>query len=225
MGTSRFDGFDHRRHADSVVRLLVDLRDSQRAARTDNIFIRAMIFQTAAAWEAAFAPYDETTYQAVLDALRPDDIVLDIGAGDLRFAKRAALRVTQVIAIEQRAELLPTPLLPKLFPQNLRAICGDARKLAFPKNITTAVLLMRHCLHFALYREKLEDVGCERLITNARWGMHVEVMGLNAPRQNFLTAPCGWYACKCGAVGFKEGVAVKLDAVMEMEFCPRCVRA
>src|SRR3990172_2227545 len=59
-----------------------------------------------AEWEAAWAPYDETTYRAALELIRPDDVVLDIGAGDLRFARRAAARARTVIAVEQRAELL-----------------------------------------------------------------------------------------------------------------------
>ncbi len=41
-------------------------------------------------WEARWAPYDEATYAAVLAAIRPDDVVLDIGAGDLRLARRMA---------------------------------------------------------------------------------------------------------------------------------------
>ncbi len=176
--------------------------------------------QTADEWENAFAPYDEATYDAALAALQPDDVALDIGAGDLRFAKRAALRVKQVIALEQRAELLP-----KATPPNLRVICADARTVAFPQNITCAVLLMRHCRHFALYRDKLERAGCARLITNARWGMSVEVISLQAPRQKFSDAPCGWYACRCGAVGFKEGSGARDDVVTEMEFCPRCLAA
>ena len=29
-----------------------------------------------------YAPYDQPTYQAVLELLKPEDVVLDIGAGD-----------------------------------------------------------------------------------------------------------------------------------------------
>lgn len=135
--------------------------------------------RTNAEWKAAFAPYDEATYQAALDALQPDDVVLDIGAGDLRFAKRAARRVKRVIALEQRADSLGDAAAP-----NLEIFCGDARVLEFPNHITAAVLLMRHCQHFALYREKLERVACQRLITNARWSMAVDAIALNAPRSS-----------------------------------------
>lgn len=57
-------------------------------------------------WEALWAPYDEATYLAALGFLRPSDVVLDIGAGDLRFARRAARLVRTVIAVEQNAETL-----------------------------------------------------------------------------------------------------------------------
>ncbi len=43
-----------------------------------------------AAWEAMWAPYDEATYGAALAQIAADDVVLDIGAGDLRLARRAA---------------------------------------------------------------------------------------------------------------------------------------
>ena len=44
-------------------------------------------------WEALWAPYDRATYHAVLDFLEPGEVVLDLGAGDLRFARWAAPRV------------------------------------------------------------------------------------------------------------------------------------
>jgi hypothetical protein len=63
---------------------------------------------------------------------------------------------------------------------NLVVIHGDARYVAFPNGITTAVLLMRHCTHFDLYVKKLQAVGCRTLITNARWRSGVEVIDLHA---------------------------------------------
>ena len=57
-------------------------------------------------WEARWAPYDEPTYQTVLQAIRPDDLVLDIGAGDLRLACRMAAVCRGVIAIERQPALL-----------------------------------------------------------------------------------------------------------------------
>ncbi|MBM4424879.1 MAG: hypothetical protein FJ030_16080 [Chloroflexi bacterium] len=83
---------------------------------------------TAADWEAAFAPYSDDLYEAALAWLGPDDVMLDIGAGDLRFARRAAARVRHVFAIEQRTELVAAS-----HPANLTVIVGDARRTPFPR--------------------------------------------------------------------------------------------
>ncbi len=61
-------------------------------------------------WEFRYAPYDALTYETALRHLEQTDIVLDIGAGDLRFARQAAARVRCVIAIEQNAGLLQRAL-------------------------------------------------------------------------------------------------------------------
>jgi len=181
-------------------------------------------------WEAAWAPYDEPTYRAALRFIEPDDVVLDIGAGDLRFARRAARIARRVIAIERRAELLPFPAshshtTPPL-PSNLAVLCGDALTVPFPSGVTLAVLLMRHCRSFAQYVAKLRAVGCQRLMTNARWGMDVELVSL-APKSPYAAILPGWYACLCGAVGFAqcppEGLTpIALTRVSQVENCPAC---
>ncbi len=177
---------------------------------------------TEAQWEAAWAPYDEATYAAALELIAPNDLVLDIGAGDLRFAKRAAGRARAVFAIERRAELLSTPL-----PPNLVVICGDALSVPFPPRITVGVLLMRHCRHFREYVAKLLEVGCIRLITNARWRMGVEQIEFDKPRLPFENLHAGWYACLCGATGFvassgESASAEAFDLVTEVAGCPGC---
>jgi hypothetical protein len=175
-----------------------------------------------AEWEAAWAPYDETTYRAALELIRPDDVVLDIGAGDLRFARRAAAQARTVIAVEQRAELLTGSR-----PPNLLVICGDALTTPFPPGVTVGVLLMRHCRHFAEYAGKLQSAGCTRLVTNARWRLGIEEVSL-AERMPFAAFAAGWYACRCGAVGFKPGpldnlTPALLAATSEVETCPACL--
>lgn len=172
-------------------------------------------------WEAAWAPYDEVTYRAALAFLRPDDVVLDIGAGDLRFARRAAALARRVIAIEQRLERLSGRR-----PCNLTVICDNALTWPFPPGLTVGVLLMRHCRHFAHYILRLRGVGCRQLITNARWGMGVECVSL-APQPSFAASGPGWYACLCGAVGFKPGppesiTPIVLQRVQALENCPAC---
>jgi SAM-dependent methyltransferase len=113
-------------------------------------------------WEFRYAPYDALTYETALQYLEQTDIVLDIGAGDLRFARQAAARVRCVIAIEQNAGLLQRALAQAPLPENVHVICADARSYDFPPGITAGVLLMRHCTHFRLYLEKLRQSGARR---------------------------------------------------------------
>jgi SAM-dependent methyltransferase len=179
-------------------------------------------------WESLWAPYDEGTYQAALDLLQPEDIVLDIGAGDLRFARRAALRVRRVIAVERnRSVLAAASGGPAVGPPNLMALCADALAMPIPEGITAAVLLMRHCRHFRDYLVRLRAAGCRRLITNARWGMDVECVSLD-PQRPYWSVPSGWYACMCGTVGFKAPAdgdlrASALGSTVSVEDCPACL--
>jgi hypothetical protein len=177
------------------------------------------------AWEAMHASYDEATYQTVLDQLSRKDVVLDIGAGDLRLAQQMAQIVKKVYAVERNVWLLERtgPL-----PANLVPIPADARTLDFPRDVTTGVLLMRHCTCFGSYVEKLRKAGATRLITNARWRMDVEVVDLWVQRKSFADIDMGWYACLCGRTGFKPGPAerwsLEMDRIVhELCSCPRCM--
>ncbi|MCA9935784.1 MAG: rRNA adenine methyltransferase [Ardenticatenaceae bacterium] len=175
-------------------------------------------------WEHMWAAYDTETYQSALDYLQPDDVVLDIGAGDLRLARRMAEQTQKVYALEMNPALLSETAV---LPPNVQTICADARMYEFPTDVTQGVLLMRHCRHFQLYAQKLAEVGCHTLVTNARWGMGVEQVDLQAPRLPFSDIVMGWYACICGAVGFVPGPAEKLTpqmetAVHEVVGCPHC---
>jgi hypothetical protein len=165
-------------------------------------------------WEARWAPYDEPTYQAALSYIRPDDIVLDIGAGDLRLARRIAAITRHVFAIEMQPVLLDNQ---DMLPDNLTVFCADARRIPWPRGITLGVLLMRHCTHVGLYVARLRAAGCRRLITNARWGMGVELVDLG-PRLPWQSAGVGWYACTCGQTGFVPGSPEQLSNIERMEF-------
>lgn len=176
-------------------------------------------------WERAWAPYDEETYAAALAPIQPQDVVLDIGAGDLRFAVRAAKIARRVYAVEQNEALLTAVSHP--LPSNLIPICGDAVLIPFPADVTVAVLLMRHCTHFARYAHKLQMIGCHTLITNARWRAGVEVIDLEEPTIPYTAVSLGWYACRCGAVGFRPGPPQQLTADLEsivhqVHHCPIC---
>ena len=63
-------------------------------------------------WERRWAPYDELTYQEVLAQVRPDDLVLEIGAGDLRLATycEATLHRGTVAALAPGWKSLALPL-------------------------------------------------------------------------------------------------------------------
>ena len=177
---------------------------------------------TAEAWERMWAPYDEATYRQALAWLKPDDVVLDIGAGDFRLARRMAARTRHVYAIELNRELgrhSPAP--------GLTVIWGDAYQIPFPAGITVAILLMRHCQNLAKLLKKLQYIGCQRLITNARWRVGVELVDLQSPPTPYLAADLGWYACRCGATGFVPGPAEALTsrieaAVQVVAGCPAC---
>ncbi len=181
-----------------------------------------------AAWEERWAPYDEETYARALAYVPSGAVVVDIGAGDLRFARRLAARARLVYAVERRPELLVGAAWLS-DAANVRVVCADARAWPFPPGLDVAVLLMRHCAraHFALYRRKLAAAGGRWLITNARWRMGVECIDLSAPARPYARAPVGWYACRCGATGFRAGpvealTAAALTEVTEVEDCPEC---
>lgn len=181
--------------------------------------------QSLAWWEAHWAPYDEPTYQAALSFVQPDDVVLDIGAGDLRLARRMARIAARVFAIERQPNLLSNVSTP-MRAANLTVICADARQIPWPAGITLGVLLMRHCTHFEFYAKRLRGIGCKRLVTNTRWGMAVELVDLG-PRLAWNEATIGWYACLCGQTGFIPGPPDQLteaviERVNEMEYCPAC---
>lgn len=180
-------------------------------------------------WEAMHAHYDQPTYQAVLDQLSPTDIVLEIGAGDLRLARQMAEIVQKVYAVEINSQVLEqADIWRDALPSNLIAVRADARLLDFPSGITTGVLMMRHCTSFRLYMDKLRNAGATRLISNARWRMYVEVVDLLCSRIPYSAAGMGWFACLCGGTGFKEGPAEHWSAEMdkiiyEVSSCPQCM--
>jgi hypothetical protein len=176
-------------------------------------------------WERMWAPYDEPTYAAVLDAIAGDDVVLEIGAGDLRLAKQIARKARKVYAVEQNGALVAGDR--DNYPANCHLITADARQVPFPEEITVAVLLMRHCLSFMPYWNKLAATRCRKLITNARWGLGIEIIDFVQARVPFEKVPVGWYACRCGSAGFVPG-AVELitdqllETVWEVDGCPAC---
>jgi len=178
-------------------------------------------------WEGWFHPYDDETYQTVLQHVAAQDVVLEIGAGDLRLALQIAQRGERVYAVEVHPRLLNWAMreIGRDLPPNLHVVCANALHLKVPPHVTVAVLLMRHCQHFGAYFDRLRVAGCQRLITNARWKSGVEVIDLAAPRTPFVEVGEGWYACRCGAVGY-VGHGKRSGAVaVEVSGCPSCSAA
>jgi len=180
-----------------------------------------------AAWERLFAPYDPATYQTALAHILPGDAVLDIGAGDLRFARQAACIARRVIAIEIAPDLLSRASSDSPLPANLHLVRANALTWPFPPGIGVGVLLMRHCTHFERYAQKLKQSGARRLITNARWRLGVEAIDLTALPVAYEQLDMGAYACACGSVGFKPGPVQLLtpdmfETAAEVTGCPNC---
>lgn len=184
-------------------------------------------------WEGWFSPYDEETYTWVLDHIAEDDVVLEIGAGDLRLALRMAERARRVYAVEVNPLVIGPALADIGFqmPRNLHAICANALDMPLPPDITVAVLLMRHCQHFGQYFDRLPEAGCRRLLTNARWKSGVELVDLTAPQVSYervrdeatlLYMHNGWYACRCGAVGYAGDGTQAGAPPAEVTACPAC---
>jgi len=175
-------------------------------------------------WEGWYSPYDEETYSTVLSHITLDDVVLEIGAGDLRLALAMAERAQRVYAVEVNP-LVVGPALETIglrLPRNLHVMCANALDVPFPPGVTVAVLLMRHCHHFGQYFDRLRAANCQRLLTNARWKNGIEIVDLTAPRLPFEQVRDGWYACRCGAVGY-VGDGVRVDAPpVEVATCPAC---
>jgi len=176
------------------------------------------------AWEGWFGPYDDEIYSSVLQNLKKDDIVLDLGAGDLRLALMMVERVRRVYAVEVNPLVVGAALDVIGFdlPRNLQVICANALDITPPPEVTVAVLLMRHCHHFGEYFDRLRAAGCQRLITNARWKSGVEVIDLMKPRLPFEDVQEGWYACRCGAVGYVGQGEQPQSPPLEVDYCPSC---
>ena len=178
-------------------------------------------------WEGWFHPYDGEIHQFVQQHAGARDTVLEIGAGDLRLALELAPHVQRVYALEVNPLLVARALqgIGLDLPRNVHVICANALDVAIPPHVTVAVLLMRHCQHFGTYFDRLQAAGCQRLVTNARWRSGVEVIDLAAPRVPFAEVKEGWYACRCGAVGYVGHGDKAQAAATEVYDCPACCAA
>jgi hypothetical protein len=119
-------------------------------------------------WEGFFCP-DEGCYEFVLDNVDADDVVFDVGAGDLRLDVLMAQKVKKVYAVEVNPKVLGRALtvIGYDLPPNLIPICGNGFDLEVPSDVTTIVMLMRHRVHEIPFNKW---VKVRRLITIERKG-------------------------------------------------------
>lgn len=96
-------------------------------------------------WEIFFMP-EEMNYNDCLSKLSPDDVVFDVGAGDLRFDLMMAEKVKKVYAVEINPGLLSSALriIGWDMPVNLTVICGNAFEMELPGDVTVVTCLMIH---------------------------------------------------------------------------------
>jgi len=95
--------------------------------------------------EVFFVP-ETWFYDEVLSLLRTDDVVFDVGAGDLRFALLISEKVRKVYAVEVNPEILGRALqvIGYSLPRNIIPICADAREFPLPRDVTVITCLMIH---------------------------------------------------------------------------------
>ena len=99
-------------------------------------------------------------YAPVLTLLSKKDVVLDIGAGDLRFDLRMAQKVKKVYAVEINPVLLADVLriIGYAQPKNLVIICGNGFKLPIPLDVSIILCLMIHKAHNPRHWENYKQI-------------------------------------------------------------------
>jgi len=122
------------------------------------------------AGEVFFCP-EKWFYDDVLELLKPDDVVFDVGAGDLRFALLASQKVKKVYAVEVNPTILGKALTVIGFdlPSNVIPICADAWKIELPRDVTVITCLMIHRT-----RPFPKQWLSKRIIYTRREGVYVE---------------------------------------------------
>ncbi|RLF42213.1 MAG: hypothetical protein DRN18_02725 [Thermoplasmata archaeon] len=120
-------------------------------------------------WECFFVPED-WFYDDVLKLLRVDDVVFDVGAGDLRFGLLMVKKVRKVYAVEINPTILGKALqiIGYDLPTNLIAICGNAFKMELPADVTVVTCLMIHREH-----DFPESWLRKRIIYTSHDGIHI----------------------------------------------------
>jgi len=85
----------------------------------------------------------EENYKEAFKKLRDNDVLMDMGAGDLRFALRASALCKKVYAVEMNTKTLTRALniIGYGIPRNLIVICADWRDVKIPEDVTVIMCL------------------------------------------------------------------------------------
>lgn len=99
-------------------------------------------------WEIFIVP-ESMFYEEVLSMISGDDVVFDVGAGDLRFDIMLSEKVKKVYAVEINPGFLGGALkiIGYDMPRNVVAICGNAFEWELPSDVTVVTCLLIHRQH------------------------------------------------------------------------------
>ncbi|MFO7966382.1 MAG: class I SAM-dependent methyltransferase [Archaeoglobaceae archaeon] len=80
----------------------------------------------------------EGNYKEMVSRLSEDDVLCDMGAGDLRFALIASTVCKKVYAVEMSPKLISKSLalMDYELPDNVIVICADWRQILVPEDVT-----------------------------------------------------------------------------------------
>jgi len=83
-------------------------------------------------------------YEEALSTLRRKDVLMDMGAGDLRFALMASEKCKKVYAVEMNPETISRALgvIGYALPRNLVVICADWRYVPVWRDVTIIINLV-----------------------------------------------------------------------------------
>ncbi len=99
-------------------------------------------------WEIFIVP-ESMFYKEVLSMISQDDVVFDVGAGDLRFDIMLSEKAKKVYAVEINPEFLGGALkiIGYDMPRNVVVICGNAFEWELPSDVTVVTCLLIHRQH------------------------------------------------------------------------------
>jgi len=119
-----------------------DSRPTHRELLNFQRFAKKHNFQGSEGW---FLP-EKTEYEIVLSRICKDDVVLDIGAGNLALDIILAERCKKVYAVECNPFIISEALktIGYDLPRNLIVICANGLDVPIPPDVNTLVMLLRH---------------------------------------------------------------------------------